>query len=162
MNITMTKQNKHDNEIVIWAGSWDASNYNHGTPADAIISFYQFWEGYEPVGWIANNITEDEFNALYNSGRRLFWLEDTHEYISVLIEEITEEITERFNYQDLEYKANLLDELIIHSYNVVNGFMDQSMFKEIIEAYEELEATNNKKVFEAKIEDIEDRLEEED
>ncbi len=112
MYVSITHQYRKDPKVTVWEGDWGPSGGNYtGGPAEAVRSFYQFSEGYEPVGWIADNISEEQFDALYAAGQRLFWLERQGKIMLVQLAEDPHYETYRKEREALEAKAKLYEEL---------------------------------------------------
>lgn len=86
MYIEIIKQQRGTSRVVLYEGDWAEGNYA-GPPSEAVRSFHQFSEGYEPHGWIAENMTEAEFDAQFAAGRRLFWLTNRTYDVTVHVED---------------------------------------------------------------------------
>lgn len=139
--IEITKQHKHGKQIEVWESSWDMSRFS--SPAVALSQFYQFHEGYEPVGWIAENFTEQQFNEMFQAGQRLFWLEYGNYFMTVKIQEL-KIIQEHFQLQqELKIKSRLFEDLLVYCHNFLEGFSSQLEFKQILTAFFQFEQDNN-------------------
>lgn len=159
MDITLIKQSKHCKKITDWSGGWDNSNYSYANeytkPSEVLRSYYQFCEAYEPIGWIATNMTADQFDELYNQGQRIFQLEDNHEWMIVrLDEESVDYLKKEKEEQKAKNNDELLDNLLCDCHNYVGNYLNSPNKEEFTKMVKNHEDFFNDKISKEVYEDI--------
>jgi hypothetical protein len=137
MYISLIKQNKRSKEATDWTGDWGDRNFKRPEDpldaAEAVRSYHQFNEGYEPHGWIASNITEEEFNKLYNEGQRVFWLENQYEWMTVwLVDNPPDYLKQQEDLKKLKDWKEALDNLYTEACNYLSGYLTNKGFTDYL------------------------------
>jgi len=166
MYITLVLQNKHSNKITTWDGSWEKPNYD-GPASEAVRSFYQFMEYYEPVPWIANNMTAEEFDRLYDQGQRIFWLEDNHKYISVHLGDDSDKVFNEYHEKEKQLKklhahSEYFDVFLSNAAAYMAGRIHKIEFERLLDAYENFLIDNDVDKVEAVVTEVYDAWEKRD
>jgi len=152
LNICLTKQRKNNTSLVVYDGS-EIHPYVDGI-ANKVIAFNQFHEYCTHGYWMADNISEQLFEDLYNSGQRMFWLTNDHETIVLTIKEW--ETTSDHDIEFKEDKSLLFEDLIIQAQNYLDKILNDAEFSKVIHLAQEFLITRDKVKFIKGFLDIED------
>ena len=156
---TIFEQSRWHEETSTHEGTGDSRDQSLPVSKQLTIMYqYSIYE--EGVGWcwLSENMTENEFNELFDKGQRLFLLETNDSRFTVKIEDY-EKLKE--SYKEIEQakaKATLLDDLQVYCSNFVDGFFTLDEFARLVKVYKEFDRDEDKKVFDLKISRIENEI----
>lgn len=156
---TIFKQSKWHEEIWTHEGTGDSKDQSLPVSKQLTI-MYQYGIYVEDVSWcwLSENMTENEFNTLFDKGQRLFLLETYDSRFTVKIEDY-EMLKESYKeMEQVRVNAALLDDLQVYCSNFVDGFFTFDEFMRLVKVYEEFDRDKNKEVFALKISQIENEI----
>lgn len=156
---TIFGQNKYEESIQTHSGTGDERDGNLSVSKQLTIMYkYSIYE--EFVCWedLSSQMSEDEFNKLFEKGQRLFWLETFNSRFIVKIEDWDKVDDFYKKFEQDKINSELLDSLKCWSSNFVNGFFNLDEFKRMVKILEDFDKDNDKKIFDIKITQIEDEI----
>ncbi len=153
LNICLAKQRKDDTDIIVYDGS-EIMPIVNGI-ANKVIVFNQFYEYCTHGYWIADNITEQQFEELYNNGQRVFYFQNSFENIVLFIKEWKPEPYE-VDQNFKKDKEELFEDVIIQAQNYLDGVWTKEEFRRFIGLANEFLINKNKNNFLTEMVKIED------
>lgn len=139
MYIKILQQNKYSRDIQVRDGVFD---FNKIKPSKCIYDINVFFDD-DCTNWYDNFMSEEEFNQKIFEGRRLFYTEQEHNYVTItLLDKEEFDIKEELEFYKLE-----LDNLTELYIDFIDGGLSKEEFEKIFSIYKNYWETENRVKF---------------
>lgn len=157
LHFLIFEQTRQDAAIHTYDGTADLRDQLHQSVSEQLTWMYQYQIYEEGISWqdLSCNMTEQEFQVLFNQGQRLFFLETPESRFVIKIEDYDTVRKVHEEKSRLKDQKILFDDLQVYCANFINGSINLNEFKLIVNAYEKLNVHNNKDLFDSEVCDIE-------